>query len=161
MSLSRRGFLAALIAGIAGVVSLLSGGTLLAFFAGVLRRDRQLPQWVRVCRLDELDSMEPKHFRIVFERERLGRAYEDVRGVFAILTEAGPLVFTNVCSHMKCSVRWLSWRQQITCPCHGGFYDRWGKLIGGPPPFSLPAYESEVRGGEVFIRDAYKARSET
>ncbi|HCF56431.1 MAG TPA: hypothetical protein DFS52_00340 [Myxococcales bacterium] len=154
----RRTLLQAAIAAIAGLVTLLVGGPLLAFFADAWRR-RQPRQWVKVCDLAELNSIEPTHFRVVFKLDHLQGGLEEVRGVYAILTDKGPLVFSNVCTHMHCSVRWLAWRQQITCPCHGGFYDRWGQLIGGPPPFSLPVYELQVREGEVFIANAYVARN--
>ncbi|MGI5861035.1 MAG: ubiquinol-cytochrome c reductase iron-sulfur subunit [Myxococcales bacterium] len=154
----RRTLLQAAIAAIAGVVTLLVGGAVAAFFAGVWRK-RQTRQWIKVCNLDQLNSMEPTHFRVAFKFDHLDGELEDVRGVYAILTDKGPLVFSTVCTHMHCAVRWIAWRQQITCPCHGGFYDRWGQLIGGPPPFSLPVYETQVRGDEVFIANAFVARN--
>ena len=154
----RRSLLQAGIVSIGGAVSLRVGGTLVAFFMDPFRRKRP-EQWKRLCRLGDLNSMEPTHFKVVFEFDHLQGTYDDERGVYAILTDKGPLVYTNVCTHMHCSVRWIPWRQEITCPCHGGFYDRWGQLIGGPPPFSLPIYETEVRGDEVWIANRYLVRS--
>jgi len=41
------------------------------------------------------------------------------------------------CSHLGCRVRWDAPRKQFLCPCHGGTYDRDGKVVAGPPPRGL------------------------
>ena len=41
------------------------------------------------------------------------------------------------CSHLGCRVRWDAPRKQFLCPCHGGVYDRDGKVVAGPPPRGL------------------------
>ena len=41
------------------------------------------------------------------------------------------------CSHLGCRVRWDEGQSQYRCPCHGGVYDRAGKVVAGPPPQPL------------------------
>ncbi len=41
------------------------------------------------------------------------------------------------CSHLGCRVRWDAPKKQYLCPCHGGVYDRDGKVVAGPPPRGL------------------------
>ncbi|MDA8187423.1 MAG: ubiquinol-cytochrome c reductase iron-sulfur subunit [Dehalococcoidales bacterium] len=115
-------------------------------------------EWVRVCSLDEINSLTPTEFRIAFKREDAPQSYEDVRGVFVIRKGREILAFTNVCTHMGCSTRWLDWRQQILCPCHGGLYDRWGQLMGGPPAHSLPFYVSKIEGNDLYVANRYVFR---
>ncbi len=148
-SATRRTFFKRAIFTVGALITTIAGGSLAAFFIGAVGI-RRPGQWTKLCRLDELNSIEPTLFRIS-RRVEEPREYEEIQGVFAILTDQGARAFYNTCSHMHCSVRWLAWRQQITCPCHGGFYDRWGRLIGGPPPFDLKTVPAEIRGEEVWV----------
>jgi Rieske Fe-S protein len=44
---------------------------------------------------------------------------------------------SSVCQHLGCRVRWDQAKQQFLCPCHGGVYDRTGRVVAGPPPRPL------------------------
>jgi Rieske Fe-S protein len=41
------------------------------------------------------------------------------------------------CSHLGCRVRWDATSELYLCPCHGGAYDRSGRVVAGPPPLPL------------------------
>ncbi len=41
------------------------------------------------------------------------------------------------CTHLGCRVSWNAQTKHFHCPCHGGIYDRDGKVIAGPPPAGL------------------------
>jgi menaquinol-cytochrome c reductase iron-sulfur subunit len=41
------------------------------------------------------------------------------------------------CSHLGCRVKWDEGSSQYRCPCHGGVYDRTGRVVAGPPPQPL------------------------
>jgi nitrite reductase/ring-hydroxylating ferredoxin subunit len=156
-SVSRRRRFIAGIAGVAGSVVLALGLPLVGFTLAVFRR--QPPSnWLRVCRLDEVATDEPRLFRVAFRRTDANVPYDDARGVFVIRYGDRLLAFSNTCTHMQCPVRWLSWRQMILCPCHMGEYDRWGVLAGGPPASSLPLYEHRIDNGVVYITNQQISR---
>lgn len=155
--LSRRRLLEWGVGIIAGLFSALLAIPLVGYLGSVLGQ-RTSQQWVRVCTLDQVNSTTPTQFRIAFRGENAPQGYEDVRGVFVIRKGSDVLAFTNVCTHMGCSVRWLDWRDQILCPCHGGMYDRWGNLIGGPPAHSLPLYVSRIEDNVLYVANRVVAR---
>jgi Rieske Fe-S protein len=41
------------------------------------------------------------------------------------------------CTHLGCRVSWDRSKSQYLCPCHGGAYDREGRVVAGPPPAPL------------------------
>ena len=43
----------------------------------------------------------------------------------------------STCSHLGCKVNWDSEAKHFKCPCHGGVYDREGRVLSGPPPRPL------------------------
>jgi nitrite reductase/ring-hydroxylating ferredoxin subunit len=43
----------------------------------------------------------------------------------------------STCSHLGCRVHWDDRAKQYRCPCHGGMYDRDGRVVAGPPPRPL------------------------
>lgn len=107
--------------------------------------------WAKVCSLDEIGFDEPRLFAVEFPRRDGSQEWVDRRGVFVIRRGGEILAFSNICTHMSCSVRWLPERQRILCPCHGGMYDRWGILAGGPPAFDLFSFEQRVEGNDLYV----------
>ncbi len=61
-------------------------------------------------------------------------------------------VFSGICTHLGCIVRWEEQKGRFYCPCHQGIYDKTGKVIGGPPPRPLDEYKVEVENKLVFIK---------
>lgn len=41
------------------------------------------------------------------------------------------------CTHLGCRVNWDDATKKFRCPCHGGVYDRAGRVLEGPPPAPL------------------------
>ncbi len=65
------------------------------------------------------------------------------------------VAFDAVCSHLGCTVHYDSQNARISCPCHGGMYDRnTGEVLGGPPPKPLKSYRVEVTDGNVVVSRA-------
>lgn len=155
--MSRREFIEKGVWGIAGIFSLILAVPLVGYFFDVLFKSAS-EQWIPVCTLDQINSLTPTEFTVAFQGENAPSQWNDVRGVFVILRGTDVLAFSNICTHMSCSVRWLDYRQQILCPCHGGVYDRWGQLAGGPPAYSLPIYPTQVQGNQVLISNRLQVR---
>lgn len=74
------------------------------------------------------------------------------RPVFVTNLETGYKVFSGVCTHLGCIVRWEEQNQRFYCPCHQGKFDKTGKVIGGPPPRPLDEFEVFVENKLVFIK---------
>lgn len=148
--MGRRGFFQWGVAAIAALFSALLSIPLIGFFASALFR-RPPEEWARVCSLDEIRTDVPTQFRVAFTRRDAFTEYREEHGVFVIRKGADILAFSNICTHMGCSVRWLDWRQQILCPCHGGMYDRWGILVGGPPARDLPLFVQRIEWNDLYV----------
>ncbi len=91
----------------------------------------------------------------------VGRAKEIKLGktpVFVVHLPDGYRVFSGICTHLGCIVRWEEEKQRFFCPCHKGIYDKTGKVIGGPPPRPLDQYKVEVDKNLVYIYVESKTR---
>ena len=62
-------------------------------------------------------------------------------------------VLSAVCTHEGCTVAWDGEKRRILCPCHGGEYDRRGKVLAGPPPAPLLGLPVRVQAGKVYVVD--------
>jgi cytochrome b6-f complex iron-sulfur subunit len=78
--------------------------------------------------------------------------------VFVVHLPDGYRVFSGICTHLGCIVRWEEEKQRFFCPCHKGIYDKTGKVIGGPPPRPLDQYKVEVDKNLVYIYVESKTR---
>lgn len=71
--------------------------------------------------------------------------------VFAYMAGGKPVVLSDVCTHQGCAVALDAAGTGFRCPCHGGTFDKTGKVTGGPPPRPLATYPATVVGGVVYI----------
>lgn len=62
------------------------------------------------------------------------------------------LAFSPFCTHVACPIRWEPGAQLFLCPCHGGAFDRHGRVAAGPPPAPLARHPVRVREGLVELR---------
>ncbi len=56
-------------------------------------------------------------------------AYKDDKGEIHLISP--------VCTHLGCIVGWNEEAKSWDCPCHGGRYDSYGKVLNGPPTRGL------------------------
>ena len=61
-------------------------------------------------------------------------------------------VFSGVCTHLGCIVRWEEQKQRFYCPCHQGIFSKTGEVTSGPPPRPLDEFEVEIENQLVFIK---------
>ncbi len=91
----------------------------------------------------------------------LGKAKEITLGndpVFVVHLDQGYRVFSGICTHLGCHVRWEEEKQRFFCPCHKGVYDKTGKVISGPPPRPLDQFKVEEDKNLVYIYVESKTR---
>lgn len=79
--------------------------------------------------------------------------------IFVVHLESGYRVFSGVCTHLGCMVRWEPGKDRFYCPCHKGIFDKSGEVLDGPPPRPLDQFKVEVDDGLVFIYVEEKMRS--
>ena len=59
--------------------------------------------------------------------------------------------FGQKCTHLSCPVHYSPEHARLECPCHeGGFDERTGKVLYGPPPRPLDTIDLEMHNGEIF-----------
>ncbi len=119
------------------VLSLKAGGAMaLAAATGcALFEDKE----ALVCTLDELKA-EPFLIREFNRRKILIRELS-----------GKTVIFSLICRHKRCTVKWVPRESIFQCPCHEGMYDAQGVVISGPPAAPLRRYQYEIRGDEVFV----------
>ena len=94
------------------------------------------------------DGAEPEVSRTIIRR-----ALKERRTIFLLRTGAAEITaLDSTCTHLGCRVSWDAESQELVCPCHGGRYDRTGKVTAGPPPAPLTAFQTQVTDGTVRVR---------
>jgi len=91
----------------------------------------------------------------------LGQAKEiTIQGkpVFVVHLESGFKVFSGVCTHLGCIVKWEPNNDRFYCPCHKGVFNREGDVMEGPPPRPLDEFVVELDENLVFIQVADKRK---
>jgi len=77
--------------------------------------------------------------------------FGDVPGILINTKEGELIAFSAVCTHLACTVHYEEETETILCPCHNGRFDLSGKVISGPPPAPLEAYNVEVSGEDIIV----------
>lgn len=92
-----------------------------------------------VCKLSELDH-------VTFVTKKFNR-----KRILARKLDGELVIFSLICSHKKCTVKYKEMEDHFACPCHEGMYDRNGEVIDGPPPEPLSRFKHEIRGDELWV----------
>jgi len=70
------------------------------------------------------------------------------------------IVYDFHCTHVGCPVNWSSQAQRFFSPCHGGVFDRDGRVLAGPPPRPLDRYETRIENGVLYAGAVYRVDDE-
>lgn len=151
--LSRRqfGVLGTQVAG--ALVTVLLGVPIVGFLLSPLFR-RQVYVWRQVGDISGVPDGEPTKFEVAFPQDVWTTAEENL-AVYVVKSGTQARIFSNVCTHMQCPVRWDPALHQFLCPCHGGLYDINGANIGGPPPKPLPQYVNRIDGTILYVQNRF------
>lgn len=98
---------------------------------------------MRVCTLAELQAQQTITTR--FNKRKIMLTYLDEELV----------IFSLICRHKKCTVKYVPDEAIFACPCHEGMYDQAGQVIDGPPPAPLHRFQYEIREGEVWVLNTF------
>ncbi len=59
--------------------------------------------------------------------------------------------FRANCTHLGCMVKWDGHAGRFRCACHGGAFDRNGRVIAGPPPAPLGRYQFNIDSDRLLV----------
>ena len=85
----------------------------------------------------------------------VGKAREITLGktpVFLVHLKDEYRVFSGICTHLGCIVRWEEEKQRFYCPCHKGVFTSSGEVVSGPPPRPLDQYAVKVEKNLIYIQ---------
>jgi len=76
-----------------------------------------------------------------------------VRGKFylARLEDGGFLAMSRTCTHLSCTVPWVSGENRFICPCHASEFDIRGDVINPPAPRALDLYPVTIENNVLKV----------
>ncbi len=76
-----------------------------------------------------------------------------VRGKFylARLADGGFLALSRKCTHLGCTVPWISGEGKFECPCHSSAFDIRGEVIRPPAPRALDLFPLFIENNVVKV----------
>jgi len=76
-----------------------------------------------------------------------------VRGKFylARLDDGGFLAMSRSCTHLSCTVPWVSGENKFICPCHSSEFDIRGEVANPPAPRALDLFKIEIENNVVKV----------
>ena len=82
-----------------------------------------------------------------------------VRGKFylARLEDGGFLAMSRSCTHLGCTVPWVSEENKFICPCHSSAFDIKGEVTNPPAPRALSLLDIKIENSVVKV-DTSKLR---
>ena len=149
--LDRRGFLAWIGVGLAGIAGTLVGLPAAGFaLASGFRKPHRV--WRSVGKLEDFEV--GRTVQVTFRAGAAQAWGGPIGNTAAWLRRHGTrefVAFVINCTHLGCPVRWQPGAELFMCPCHGGVYYEDGTVAAGPPPRPLSRYRVRVRRGHVQI----------
>ncbi|NUM80266.1 Rieske (2Fe-2S) protein [bacterium] len=61
------------------------------------------------------------------------------------------VVFSAICRHKKCNVKYKHDKTAFVCPCHGSTYDMTGKVTKGPSKDNIIQYQVKLSGNQLTV----------
>jgi len=76
-----------------------------------------------------------------------------VRGKFylARLEDGGFLAMSRTCTHLACTVPWVSKEKKFICPCHSSEFDIRGEVANPPAPRALDLYQVSIENNVLKV----------
>lgn len=148
--MSRRSFFATLTKLSGGFIAVLLG---IPIVGNIISPFFQKPEtdWIDLGNADDLHGMAPLKIPYSVDVQDGWYKTKADRFVYVVWRNDDFLVLSPTCSHLGCSVRWDG--RKFACPCHGGTYDREGKVTGGPPPKPLAHFATKIESGRLMAKE--------
>lgn len=152
--IGRRDFFELTVKGLGALIGALLAVPLGGYLLNPVFRKTSDGSWVSLGRADKFATGRPTRIEYSYEKQDGWFKTKVSRYVFVVRQPEELVAFSPICTHLGCSVGWNEEKKHFNCPCHGGVYDREGKVVSGPPPKPLTPFETKVEEGKLFIRVA-------
>jgi len=152
----RRRFVAAVFGAVGAAVAGLVGVPLAGFFAlPALRRSER--RWLEVGPIADFAEGQISK---VLAKPLVAQVWpHETRQVALYVQNQGGGKFTLYhihCTHVGCPVRWNAPAGRFFSPCHGGVFDKDGRVLAGPPPRPLDRHEYKIDNGVLYAGRIFK-----
>ena len=137
---SRRSFLNKIWLALAGVASIEAVAILSTFFKP-RKQERNIADEQTLFTAGPVENFEP------------GSVNAFVRGKFylARLDDGGFLAMSRRCTHLSCTVPWVSSENKFICPCHSSEFDIRGEVANPPAPRALDLYDVQIQNNILIV----------
>ncbi len=151
-TITRRRLLGYLSGLLTGAIAAALGFPLARFYIGNAFKPRPA-RWLKVGPASNVQPGEPHLFSVSYVDKDGWRETTAHQELYAV-TENGRdfTVFSNVCTHLGCPVRWDDGKRAFICPCHGGVFSIDGSVTHGPPPKPLTRVSHKVEDGAIYVQ---------
>ena len=78
-------------------------------------------------------------------------AFAQGRFYLARLEDGGFLALSRRCTHLSCTVPWVSGENRFICPCHSSAFDIRGDVINPPAPRALDLHPVTIENNVVKV----------
>jgi cytochrome b6-f complex iron-sulfur subunit len=72
----------------------------------------------------------------------------------ARLEDGGFLAMSRRCTHLSCTVPWVSAEKKFICPCHSSEFDIRGEVANPPAPRALDLHPIDIRNNILTVDTA-------
>lgn len=156
ISPGRRRFIVGALGAIVTAIAAILGVPLAGFFAlPALRRLER--RWLEVGPVSDFPEGE---IRKVLAKPLVAQVwpYETPPVAMFVLNRGGGdfALYHIHCTHVGCPVRWNPQASRFFSPCHGGVFDKDGRVLAGPPPRPLDRYEHKIEKGTLYAGRIYQ-----
>jgi len=152
-NLTRRGFIKGSMMFIGGLIGATIGVPTIAYLLSPSLRKVEDESVVDLGSLDKYPVGIPILFEFTRTKingwERTGLNY----GVYVLRqNDRSVRVFSDICTHLACRVKWYPDQKHYISPCHDGHFDIVGNNVSGPPPRPLDEFATKIENGNLFIQ---------
>ena len=97
------------------------------------------------------------------DRFELGtvNVFPDGKFYLVRLEDGGFLALARACTHLGCTVPWISDENRFVCPCHSSAFDIHGDVIDQPAPRALDRYAIRIENRIVKVDTSQPLRRNT
>jgi menaquinol-cytochrome c reductase iron-sulfur subunit len=148
---TRRGFYAAAIYGLWGIITSALGLPALMYLL-VPPRLRRQNDWVEAGEISQLEPGTP--VEMTFRRNRIDgwKVTSEKSTAWVVkLSKDQVVAYAPQCTHLGCAYHWDQEKDQFVCPCHNSLFSLEGKVLDGPAPRPLDRYQTKLQGNELML----------